>query len=60
MTFEQIKAAVFGAVRVSEKEGKFFFHRFTSEQENMYKNRIADFAGLGTKSNQVARCKEKQ
>ena len=43
MTFEQIKAAVFGAVRVSEKEGKFFFHRFTSEQENMYKNRIADF-----------------
>ena len=43
LNVSQIKDITMGAVRVSENEDGIQFYRFTSQQEELYKNRNADF-----------------
>lgn len=43
LTLEEIKEITLGAVRVESDENGVNFHRFTKSQEEIYKNRNADF-----------------
>ncbi len=43
LNINQIKEITKGAVRIEENEGVVSFYRFTKEQEEMYKERSADF-----------------
>lgn len=41
LSFQQVKEITTGATRVEESNGLISFHRFTEEQENLYKERTA-------------------
>lgn len=43
LNLSQIKQITLGAVRIEEHESGFNFYRFTKEQEELYKNRSAEF-----------------
>ena len=43
LDLSQIKSITKGAVRITEENGTYNFHRFTEEQEEMYKERSADY-----------------
>lgn len=43
LTFEQIKSAAWGAVRVEEENGNIRFCRFTKEQQDIYEGYNKDF-----------------
>lgn len=43
LDYDKIAAITFGAAYVDVNDGFFCFHRFTKEQEELYKSRSADF-----------------
>ena len=43
LNLSQIKEITLGAIRIEENESGFNFYRFTKEQEELYKNRSAEF-----------------
>ncbi len=43
LTFDDIKKITFGALSITEENGKFVFHRFSDEQKSVYEKEHADF-----------------